>query len=42
MAGFGYTILGFGAGGGIPDLDVDFLVVAGGGSGANNYHAVGS
>ena len=30
---FGYQILGFGSGGGAPPVDVDYLVVAGGGAG---------
>ena len=36
MTGFGYNILGFGAGSGKPPLIVDFLVVGGGGSGGSH------
>ena len=40
---FGYKTLGFGAGDtGPAPLDVDFLIVAGGGSGSSNYHAGGA
>ena len=44
---FGYQILGFGSGGGAPPVDVDYLVVAGGGAGtyggggAGGYRASG-
>ena len=39
---FGYKSLGFGSGAsGVAPLDVDFLILAGGGSGSSNFHAGG-
>ena len=36
---FGYQVLGFGAGGSLPDYDIDFLVVGGGGGGGKGVNA---
>ena len=41
MAGFGYTILGFGAGGGVSPQSFDYQFIAGGGSGNRNQHGGG-